>query len=308
MQAPPNIACPCCGQEKYKLVYSGITSIYSDRPCELFRCLECGNVITWPLIAAHELEQIYTLTYLYPVHHLARGEKKFRAKELAKFVRREFSPSKSTSVLEIGCMYGDLLLELNADYAVRGIDIGKDAVAFCKQKGLDVDLIPIETFLEKNHPPFDLVILSHVLEHLLDPADTLKKIRSLLKPGGKVLILVPNQESFCRNVFGRYWGWWQVPVHINHFSRKAMRRLSGQTGFDFEAVRFRGGDSLMLLLNFVNLFGFRSKQSEPGFFQKFIIRIFTTIFRYWYFIGNEEMGVLLGSQKKDFSDGKGTPC
>jgi len=293
MSSSPEIVCPCCGHQQYQLVYSGMTSVYSTQPYSIYRCTTCEDHITWPLISAEELNRIYEQTYLYPVHLLAMGEKKFRSRQLADFIRSGIPSGTSKKILEVGCMFGHLLEELKNEYEVRGIDIGHEAVTFCREKGLNVDLISAEDFVQKNHQQFDLIVLSHVLEHLLDPSDVLKKFNSFLNPGGKIIVLVPNQASFCRKFFGRYWGWWQVPVHVNHFSINAMKKLSEKTGYKISAQRFRGGDSLMLLLNFVNLFRFRSTNKAPGNFQRTVIRIFTGVFRSWYFISNEEMCVVL---------------
>src|SRR5213079_3263654 len=97
----------------------------------------------------------------------------------------------------------------------------------------------------------------HVLEHLLEPDEVLKKLQTILEPDGKIIISVPNTQSFCVNLFGSRWGWWQVPVHVNHFNISAMEQLAKKCGYKIECTRIKGGDSLMILLNFINIFGLR---------------------------------------------------
>jgi hypothetical protein len=104
---------------------------------------------------------------------------------------------------------------------------------------------------------------------------------------------VPDSRSITRKIFGRNWGWWQVPVHINHFSERPLHALARRTGLHVTGVRHKGGDSLMLLLNFINIFRFHKQSEAPGKWQKIIIKIFTGIFRFWYFIGNEELTVIM---------------
>jgi SAM-dependent methyltransferase len=190
-------------------------------------------------------------------------------------------------------MYGYLLEELKNDFIIKGIEIGEDAVRYCKSKGLDVSDLSIENFLSTNKEKFDVIILSHVFEHLLSPDDILNKLKNAINTGGKIILSVPNSDSFCRKLFGKHWGWWQVPVHINHFRLSAFNSLAEKNNLTIEEIRIKGGDSLMLLLNFINLFGFRSNGREPGKFQTVIIGLVTTLFRYWYELGNEELTVVL---------------
>ena len=280
-------------------MYSGLKSVYTSRPYSVVICTNCSNGITSPAVDKLELNQIYSETYLYPVHLLALGEKKYRARSMAKFVKQN-SPAKThPKVLEVGCMFGYLLQELEDEYKVKGIDIGRDAVKYCRNHGLDVDDTSIENFISNSNEQFDIIILSHVLEHLLKPDEVLLDLQNHLNPGGNIYILVPNYKSISPKIFGKYWGWWQVPVHINHFNEQSLMSLAEISGYQKHHSRFKGGDSLMLLLNLINLFSFRNNKSEPGFFQKMIIGFFTNIFRYWYLIGNEELTMLIKKKHKN---------
>ncbi|HNQ61974.1 MAG TPA: class I SAM-dependent methyltransferase [Bacteroidia bacterium] len=292
-----NISCSCCKGVEGEIIHSGLKSVYTDTPYSVVKCTVCTNGITYPSVEKEELIKIYSQTYLYPVHLLALGEKKFRARSMASYIRTNAPAKTHHSVLEVGCMFGYLLQELKSEYKVKGIDIGRNAVSYCRNKGLDVDDISIENFISNSNQKFDIIVISHVLEHLLKPHEVLNDLHLHLNPGGKIFILVPNYKSFSAKVFGRYWGWWQVPVHINHFNESSITALSDSTHFKKELVRYRGGDSLMLLLNFINLFSFRNKNEAPGIFQKMIIGFFTSVFRYWYYLGNEELTVVLVSKK-----------
>ncbi len=286
------INCACCGGNNGKIIYEGLTSIYSVQSWSVVECAECKNIITVPVPSAKLLDEIYSSTYLYKVHLLASNEKRFRSRSMAEYIRK-ISPGKNSKLLEAGCMYGYLLDELRNDYSVKGIEIGDEAVSFCKSKGLDVSDSSIENYLGLSNEKFDVIILSHVFEHLLAPDSVIALLRERLTTAGKIVISVPNSDSLCRKLFGKNWGWWQVPVHINHFRLSALQKLADRSGLKIEDARFKGGDSLMLLLNFINLFGFRGDGKAPGIFQKTVIRFFTFFFRYWYHLGNEELTVVL---------------
>ncbi len=285
------IYCVCCGNTKGEMFLKGLDSVYSENPTDIIRCYSCGNLISSPILSDSELQKIYSTTYLYPVHLLVLGEKKLRARGLAKKVRKLFSNNRDFNIMEIGCMFGYLIELLKEDYSVKGIDIGTDAVRYCKSKGLDVENMSAESFTQNDKGKYDVIIISHVLEHLSDPFEVLTKLKERLKEGGRVIILVPNSNSMQARLFGRFWGWWQVPVHVNHFNRSSLSALAKRSGYELRSVSYKGGDSLMILLNFINLFRFKNKNEGPAFLQKTVIRIFSIIFRFWYFLGNEEITV-----------------
>jgi SAM-dependent methyltransferase len=83
---------------------------------------------------------------------------------------------------------------------------------------------------------FHLVTLSHVLEHLPNPRQTLADIHRWLRPGGRVRIWVPNVESAESRVFGDLWFGLDVPRHLIHYSRTTVRRLLEGAGFDVERM------------------------------------------------------------------------
>jgi SAM-dependent methyltransferase len=283
-------SCRCCLGKEGNIIYSGLTSVYSSSNWSVTECSNCRNILTIPVPDRKLLEDIYSNTYLYPVHHLILSEKRMRAKSLAKHIGR--NTAKGKTIFEAGCMYGYLLSELKDEYKVKGIEIDEEAVDFCKRNHLDVEDSSLEDYLINHTDKFDVIILSHVFEHLLSCDEVLQKLSDRITDDGKIILLVPNSNSLSRKLFGRYWGWWQTPVHINHFSLNPLNVLAKRLGLKITANKTNGGDSLMLLLNFINLFRFHKKNS-PGHFQKIIIRIWTAIFRYWYYFGNEELMVVI---------------
>lgn len=81
---------------------------------------------------------------------------------------------------------------------------------------------------------FDVITLWHVLEHVHDLHGYMERFHSLLKPGGRLIIAVPNYTSYDANVYGAYWAAYDVPRHLYHFSPKSMEQL-GRTK-DFQLV------------------------------------------------------------------------
>jgi SAM-dependent methyltransferase len=73
-----------------------------------------------------------------------------------------------------------------------------------------------------------------VLEHCIDPETTLQQVHTVLKPGGKLIMAMPQPYCIERYLFGRYWTGWCTPFHLNFFSHRSMRLLLNRTGFRHE--------------------------------------------------------------------------
>jgi len=285
--------CQCCKSTQSKVIYTGLSSVYSIKQYSVVQCTNCDNIYTDPRPLEKDLADIYSDNYMYSVHFAILPEKKTRAKEMAKFISNERVSGQGNKVLEIGCMYGYLLEELKKDnFEVCGVELDKKAVEYCNENGIEAYAISIERFVKENARKFDTIIMSHVLEHVLNPEEVLPQLRQLLTEKGQLIIAVPNSLSINKSLFGRFWGWWQVPVHINHFNLSGMSKLLQNSGYNVTKHKYYGGDSMMILLNFVNMAGLKGKQKEIGFFQKVVIKCFSFVFRYWYWLGNEEMVIV----------------
>lgn len=139
-------------------------------------------------------------------------------------------------LLDIGCNEGrGLALYARNGYTVEGLELNENAASVARGKGLTVHTVMLEQFTPA--APFDVVVLSNVLEHSLDPAQMLRAVHHILRPAGKIWISCPNSRSWLRSCFGRYWINWHVPFHIVHFSCEALRGLLARSGFESVQIR-----------------------------------------------------------------------
>jgi len=79
---------------------------------------------------------------------------------------------------------------------------------------------------------YDVVSLFNVLEHLWDSVYSLKRINRLLKPGGLVVVEIPDFDSPSRKRFGQYWFLYHLPRHLSHFTKKSLTSLMKECGFE----------------------------------------------------------------------------
>lgn len=78
----------------------------------------------------------------------------------------------------------------------------------------------------------DMLTCFHVLEHDDDTAAFLQRITAFMKPGGTLVIEVPNIDCVWAGPFGKYWDNWYLPFHRVHFSRQSFRRVIERGGLD----------------------------------------------------------------------------
>jgi 2-polyprenyl-3-methyl-5-hydroxy-6-metoxy-1,4-benzoquinol methylase len=117
---------------------------------------------------------------------------------------------------------------------VQGIELSLEACQQAWQRGLKVFHGTLDEY--ETDQRFDMVFMSHVIEHVLDPVATIEKIASLLKPGGVLYIETPNVGSLDARVWRRNWGLLHYPRHLYLFDRKTVRRLLERGGLAVEDV------------------------------------------------------------------------
>jgi 2-polyprenyl-3-methyl-5-hydroxy-6-metoxy-1,4-benzoquinol methylase len=148
-------------------------------------------------------------------------------------------PDKSGSkdLLDVGAGGGKVMLYYKKHgWDVKGTEFSPKAVENAKKCGLDMRMGDIK---DAGYAPesFDVILLNHVLEHMYDPFDALKVCFTLLKPGGKLFLNVPNISSIERVIFGTEWNSWSIPVHFSHFSRGFLRGVLKETGYEITQER-----------------------------------------------------------------------
>lgn len=141
---------------------------------------------------------------------------------------------ESRKVLDIGCGNGAFLKEaMQLGWEAHGID--PDPKAAGQVAGLRVEQGALP---ETNLPgaTFDVVTLSHVIEHTHDPVASLREVLRLLKPDGQVWVATPNLMSYCHQCFQADWIGLQSPSHLVLFSHSSISYALRAAGFD--GVRF----------------------------------------------------------------------
>ncbi|HMI06915.1 MAG TPA: class I SAM-dependent methyltransferase [Flavobacterium sp.] len=126
------------------------------------------------------------------------------------------------NLLDIGAGTGDfLLVAKNNSWKTTGIEPSEKAKSIALKKGVSF----VENTKNLDSHSFDVITMWHVLEHIPNLDEQIKELKRLLKPTGIILIAVPNFNSYDAKHYGIYWAAFDVPRHLWHFSKTAIRKL-----------------------------------------------------------------------------------
>ena len=140
-------------------------------------------------------------------------------------------PAQDRQLLDVGCGNGSfLLMAKSAGWNVAGFDVDLKAVQLARSHDLDVLAGSFDN-LGREYDGFDVITLSHVIEHVHLPLKLLQDCRKLLRPGGSLWIETPNIESAGHTKFGKSWRGLEVPRHLTIFSRSSLIDLLKKAGF-----------------------------------------------------------------------------
>ena len=134
-------------------------------------------------------------------------------------------------ILDVGCGTGANLLMLSEYGDAEGVDISEDALAFCRERGLEKVRLGAAEKLPYADGTFDLVTALDVVEHMDDDLAGLREMRRVLRPGGRVLLFVPT--------FMFLWGVQDdVSNHRRRYRLPELKRVLEKAGFAIERTTY----------------------------------------------------------------------
>jgi len=135
------------------------------------------------------------------------------------------------ALLDIGCGNGDFLhIAARCGWHVMGIDPDAGAADACRRRGLHVVHGSIGA-LDSAQDQFDVITLSHVIEHVHDPLGLLRACHRLLKPNGQIWIQTPSITSEASRRYGCSWRGLEPPRHLVLFNYRSLRDALRHVGF-----------------------------------------------------------------------------
>lgn len=237
-------SCPACHATDITFISDVKDHSISGAVFPVWMCRKCTLRFTQDVPPAHEIGPFYAAT-----HYVSHSDtKEGLVNKVYQLVKRrtikgkvnminKWCAGRKGTLLDIGCGTGSFLAAMKADgWKVEGLEPDPGARTLAAEKtGQEVfapekiDILPAATY--------DVITLWHVLEHVHDLQGYGASFQRLLKPGGKLLIAVPNYTSADAEHYGGFWAAWDVPRHLYHFSPLSVDMLMKSHGFSASGIR-----------------------------------------------------------------------
>ncbi len=248
-------ACPMCGAEGREL-HEGLKDHLFGAPgdWQLKRCAggACGLVWLAKRPTREDLPKVYANYYTHAADGDAAAPSWRRRLDDALHRRLSRALDRLTGMhthreehhwltlkdaapgrlLDVGCGNGRFLAKMRAaGWQVEGTDFDPAAVKHVREQlGVPAHCGDLES---AGFPAgsFDVVVLQHVIEHVETPVDLLRECLRILKPGGQLLLITPNVESWGHRRFGPFWRGLEPPRHLCLYSKRTLAELARRAGF-----------------------------------------------------------------------------
>jgi 2-polyprenyl-3-methyl-5-hydroxy-6-metoxy-1,4-benzoquinol methylase len=224
--------CELCGATTARELYTATDRLHnSDRQFSIAACAGCGVLRTLPDMSERELARFYPQNYWGGDNEPSEDWIKSSQSEKTKFIAQ--CGLRSGRLLDVGCGSGFFLRSLDQTLWDRfGVETG-EAAAREATRALGSGRVFAGTLIESacEDEAFDVVTLWSALEHMNEPRANLIEARRILKPGGVLIVQVPNAASYQARLFEGDWFALDAPRHRYHFTPQTLERLLSQTGF-----------------------------------------------------------------------------
>jgi len=234
------IQCPSCQEKNLVKKISCEDYTVSHETFSIYECLTCTTRITTPRPDNEDIYKYY-LSDNY-ISHTSNAKsiidklyllaRKYTLTKKLNLVERLNTSSKR--LLDYGCGTGEFLQLCKSN----GWDInGVEPSIIAREKASRLLPTAIYESLEDTNQLYTIATLWHVLEHVPNPSETLARISERLSTNGTIIVAVPNYESYDAHYYKQYWGAFDVPRHLWHFSQTGMKVLLEKNNLQLLSVK-----------------------------------------------------------------------
>lgn len=210
-------------------------------------CSACGHVMAFPSPSEVDIANYYKSQAFWKSHGVDTSEvrndwkekltgksglwERFeRARRQFEFVSRGRTLNRETKIIDLGAGYSPFLFHCRrAGYvSLFALEPSESLCEYLSAEGVTTYAELLEEFVERDDLPlFDVMVISHTMEHLLDPARILKGLRRHLAPNGVIYVDVPFED---------YLKPYHQGLHLQFFSVASMKELAHRTGYEVAAL------------------------------------------------------------------------
>ena len=269
-------ACPVCEGKAFKLKFICTDYSVSSEEFKIVSCETCGFVLTNPRPEPNNIGRYYKSENYISHTNNKKGLFNFLYQTIRKYtIERKVQMIKkfdTKNLLDIGCGTGEFLNKAKTKgINVEGIEPSEKARKQCKQNyNLRInESADIEAYYDNK---FDCITMWHVLEHMPDLNTLIESIYTKTSTNGKIIIGVPNYESWDAKYYKKYWAAWDVPIHFWHFTKESIEKLFKKHGFVLLKTKPMIFDSF-----YVSILSEEYKNGKKSFVKAFVIGLISNI-------------------------------
>ena len=264
------LSCQICSNTLnpfYECVYDdryGYPKTYSIMKCE-----SCGHAIVAPELTSNEISTLYTEYYPRNEMPPEMNTKAIIASKTKIFLEGKgtachYSVPPKSRCLDIGCGFGESLFYLKHNQCeAYGVEADEKVLKMAEKYDLTIKAGLFDS-TDYKIDFFDYVTMSQVLEHMVNPVETIKGVHNILKPNGHLIFSVPNSQSIMAKFLKRKWINWHIPYHQQHFTKDSIITLAQKCGFEVESIKIVTPTPWLIYQ--INHLMFYPKQGEPSVF------------------------------------------
>lgn len=271
--------CANCENSKFDLFIKSKDYSVSGELFQIVKCEKCDFFFTNPRPKDKSLDKYY-LSENYMSHtnskkglfeNLYQIVRKYSIKKKYKLIS---SIIKNGEILDIGCGTGEFLNKCKSKkWKTKGIE-PSDIARKKAQENYNLD-IKKSTDLSKINNQFDIITMWHVLEHVPNLNESINQFHQILKKNGKIIVAVPNLESYDCSYYKKYWAGYDLPIHLYHFSKKSIQNIFNKHRLKLIKTKGMKFDSY-----YVSLLSEEYKNGNKNYLKAFIIGSISNLYGY----------------------------
>lgn len=253
--------CNLCGESSVQVLFYGKDRLHKidEKTFRIVQCPKCGLVRVDPQPSEEELGKYYPEEYgpyqdgdfifkYGPISRLTR--KLLKSLPEGKRGTRDASTVDKTTVryLDFGCGGGTDLERVkmaHPNWELYGLDAVSTACEETKKRGFKV-FCGNALSIDLPEDFFDRVNMSHVIEHLQYPQETLESLYKTMKKGGTITIATPNFDTPSARIFKSYWYALDTPRHLFLFTPTTLGSMIERAGFRIVKIDFDRNPKVLL--------------------------------------------------------------
>lgn len=241
--------CPICNSDKSELYKTVKDHTVSQEEFNIVSCKSCSFLFTNPRPNTESLGSYYEsddyISHTNKSNNPINLVYKLARTQTLKWKFNLANETNPKTLLDYGCGTGHFLKYANnKGLEINGFEPDKDAREIAKTE-LGNNIYSTSKEINKQ---YDVITLWHVLEHIPNLNEVVAWLKNHLTADGRIIIAVPNPESFDAKNYDKYWAAYDVPRHLYHFTKNTLTNLANKHSFCVESIHPMKLDSFYVSL------------------------------------------------------------